>query len=328
MSITQLVEKTLNKIMNILVAGGSGFLGSNFCRLLLDKGHKVWALDNLVTSSIDNLEAIKDDPNFSFLQTDVVKSDFLNELSQIKFDAVYHLASPASPPKYQEYPVETLEVNSIGTKNLLELARRDGAKFIYASTSEVYGDPSVHPQPETYWGNVNSFGPRSCYDEAKRYGEAMCYTYLTKYDVDVRLVRIFNTYGPNMDPDDGRVVSNFVTQALRGNKMTIYGDGSQTRSFCYVDDLIRGFYLMMEKPVKGEVINLGNPSEFTMLELAQKVQAILGKQLELVNEPLPQDDPKQRRPDIAKAQRLLGWQPEVDLDRGLSATIEYFKNKI
>jgi len=314
--------------MNILVAGGAGFLGSNFCKLLLSKGHKVWALDNLITSSVANLEAIKNDSNFSFVQVDVIKPDFIGQLSQVKFDAVYHLASPASPPWYQKYPIETLEVNSIGTKNLLELARRDGAKFIYASTSEVYGDPSVHPQPETYWGNVNSFGPRSCYDEAKRYGEAMCYTYLTKYNVDVRLVRIFNTYGPNMDPDDGRVVSNFVTQALRGNKMTIYGDGSQTRSFCYVDDLIRGFYLMMEKPVTGEVINLGNPGEFTMLELAQRVQALLGKQLEIVNEPLPQDDPKQRRPDITKAERLLGWKPEIDLDQGLAATIEYFSNKV
>lgn len=314
--------------MNILVAGGAGFLGSNFCRLLLSKGHNVWAVDNLITSDSENLDAIKNDPRFVFLQADIIKSDFVGQLGQVKFDVIYHLASPASPPKYQKYPVETLEVNSIGTKNLLEIALRDSAKFIYASTSEVYGDPSVHPQTEGYWGNVNSFGPRSCYDEAKRFGEAMCYTYLTKYNVDVRLVRIFNTYGPNMDPDDGRVVSNFVTQALRGDKMTIYGDGSQTRSFCYVDDLIRGFYLMMEKPVKGEVINLGNPTEFTMLELAQKVQSILGRELEIINESLPQDDPKQRRPDISKAIRLLGWQPEINLEHGLVSTIEYFKNKI
>lgn len=314
--------------MNILVAGGAGFLGSNFCRLLLSKGHQVWAVDNLITSSAENLEAIESDSNFVFLQANVIETDFIEQLGQVKFDVIYHLASPASPPWYQKYPVETLEVNSIGTKNLLELAKRDGAKFIYASTSEVYGDPSVHPQTEDYWGNVNSFGPRACYDEAKRFGEAMCYTYLTKYDVDVRLVRIFNTYGPNMDHDDGRVVSNFVTQALRGNKMTMYGDGSQTRSFCYVDDLIRGFYLMMEKPVKGEVINLGNPVEFTMLELAQKVQSLLGKELEIVYEALPLDDPKQRRPDISKAERLLGWKPEIDLEQGLSSTIEYFKNKI
>lgn len=314
--------------MNILVAGGAGFLGSNFCRLLLGKGHKVWAVDNLITSSTKNLEAIKNDSSFTFLQANVIETSFIEQLGQVKFDVIYHLASPASPPWYQKYPIETLEVNSIGTKNLLELAKRDAAKLIYASTSEVYGDPSVHPQTEDYWGNVNSFGPRSCYDEAKRYGEAMCYTYLTKYDVDVRLVRIFNTYGPNMDPDDGRVVSNFVTQALRGNKMTIYGDGSQTRSFCYVEDLIRGFYLMMEKPVKGQVINLGNPVEFTMLELAQKVQSVLGKELEIIYEPLPQDDPKQRRPDISKAVDLLGWQPEIDLAQGLGSTIEYFRNKI
>lgn len=303
-------------------------MGSNFCRLLLEKNHRVWVVDNLITSNLRNLESLKDRAELTFIQADVIKPDFEAEMEGVKFDAIYHLASPASPPRYQELPLETLEVNSIGTKNLLELARRDGAKFIYASTSEVYGDPSVHPQPETYWGNVNSFGPRSCYDEAKRYGEALCYTYLTKYQVDVRIVRIFNTYGPNMDPDDGRVVSNFVTQALRGDKMTIYGDGGQTRSFCYVDDLIRGFALMMKKPVAGQVINLGNPAEFTMLELAERVQQILGKELDLVFESLPPDDPKQRRPDISKAEQLLGWRPEISLDQGLAATIEYFQKII
>lgn len=314
--------------MNILVAGGAGFLGSNFCQLLLEKGHQVWAVDNLITSNLRNLAAIKDRPEFKFIQADVIQTAWQTELGDVKLDVIYHLASPASPPWYQKYPVQTLEVNSIGTKNLLELAKQHGAKFIYASTSEVYGDPLVHPQPETYWGNVNSFGPRSCYDEAKRYGEAMCYTYLHQHQVDVRIVRIFNTYGPHMDPDDGRVVSNFATQALRGEKMTIFGDGSQTRSFCYVDDLIRGFYLMMEKPVTGEVINLGNPGEFTMLELAKKIQDLLGKQLEFEYHDLPQDDPKQRRPDTSKAERLLGWKPEISLAQGLPPTLEYFRQLI
>lgn len=311
--------------MNILVAGGVGFLGSNLCQLLLERGHRVWAVDNLITSHLRNLAEIKDLPGFKLIQADVIETAWQTDLADLKFDVIYHLASPASPPWYQKYPVQTLEVNSIGTKNLLELARQHGAKFIYASTSEVYGDPLVHPQPETYWGNVNSFGPRACYDEAKRYGEALCYTYLHQHQVDVRIVRIFNTYGPHMDPYDGRVVSNFVTQALRGEKMTIYGQGSQTRSFCYVDDLIRGFYLMMEKAVAGEVINLGNPEEFTMLELAQQIQDLLGKQLELEYQPLPEDDPQQRRPNTSKAERLLGWKPEISLVAGLEPTLAYFQ---
>lgn len=311
--------------MNILVAGGSGFLGSNLCRLLLEKGHRVWAVDSLITSTAANLDGLRDQAGLTFIQADVIKTDFLGQLSAVKFEAIFHLASPASPIWYQKYPLETLEVNSIGTKNLLELARRDGAQFIYASTSEVYGDPLVHPQVETYWGNVNSFGPRSCYDEAKRFGEALCYTYLTKFQVNVKIVRIFNTYGPNMDPQDGRVVSNLIMQALRGEKMTLYGDGSQTRSFCYVDDLINGFYLMMEKPVTGEVVNLGNPGEFTMLELARLIQKLLGHNLEFEYRPLPPDDPQQRRPDIGKAQRLLGWQPTINLEAGLKKTIGYFQ---
>lgn len=314
--------------MNILVAGGAGFLGSNFCNLLLERGHKVWVVDNLITSSKENLAVVGTNENFFFIEADVRENSFIDQLEGVKMDAIYHLASPASPPWYQKYPIETLEANSIGTKNLLELAKGHGAKFIYASTSEVYGDPEIHPQPETYWGNVNSFGPRSCYDEAKRFGEALCYTYLHKFGVDVRVMRIFNTYGPNMDPNDGRVVSNFVTQALRGDKMTIYGNGQQTRSFCFVDDLIRGFYLMMEKPVKGKIINLGNPIEFTMLELASQVELALGQKIDLDFAKLPQDDPKQRRPDITIAQDLLGWQPEISLAEGLIKTIAYFKNKV
>ncbi|NCN03626.1 MAG: SDR family oxidoreductase [Candidatus Pacebacteria bacterium] len=314
--------------MNILVAGGAGFLGSNFCQLLLSKGHRVWAVDNLITGRRENLQDIINNDNFTFIEADIIDPKIIEKLGETNFDAIYHLASPASPPWYQKYPLETLEVNSLGTKHLLEFAKKDNAKFIFASTSEVYGDPIEHPQKETYWGNVNSFGARSCYDEAKRYGEAVCYTYLHEFNVDVRIMRIFNTYGPNMDPVDGRVVSNFVTQALQSQDLTIYGDGSQTRSFCYVDDLIRGFYLMMEKDVSGEVINLGNPTEFTMLELAKLVTEKVGKSHKIVYSDLPQDDPKKRRPDISKAQELLGWQPEIQLAVGLDKTIEYFKKII
>lgn len=314
--------------MNILVAGGAGFVGSNFCQLLLSKGHKVWAIDNLITGRKENLDSIIENKDFTFIQADIINLQIKERLKEVEFDAVYHFASPASPLWYQKYPIETLEVNSIGTKNLLEIAQRDNAKFIFASTSEVYGDPLQHPQKETYWGNVNSFGARSCYDEAKRYGEAICYTYLKDFNVDVRIVRIFNTYGPNMDPNDGRVVSNFVTQAIRGENLTIYGDGSQTRAFCYVDDLIRGFYLMMIKDVTGEIINLGNPGEFTMLELAKIVNEKVGNSKELIYQDLPQDDPKKRRPDILKAQELLGWEPQIALKDGLEKTIKYFKTVI
>jgi UDP-glucuronate decarboxylase len=314
--------------MNILVAGGAGFLGSNFCQLLLDKGHQVWAIDNLITGRKENLDGIINHDNFAFIEADVIDSKIIDRVGDVKFDVVYHLASPASPPWYQKYPLETLEANSLGTKHMLEIAKKDGAKFIFASTSEVYGDPLEHPQKETYWGNVNSYGARSCYDEAKRYGEAICYTYLHEFDVDVRIVRIFNTYGPNMDPKDGRVVSNIVTQALQSQDLTIYGDGSQTRSFCYVDDLIRGFYLMMEKDVTGHVINLGNPNEFTMLELAELVNKKVGKSNKIVYQDLPQDDPKKRRPDISKAKELLGWEPEIPLEKGLDKTIEYFQKVV
>lgn len=314
--------------MKILISGGAGFLGSNLSRLLLDEGHQVWAVDNLITGRRENLDEIINNPNFSFIEQDIISPTILNRVEGTNFDVVFHLASPASPPWYQEYPVETLEVNSIGTKHMLEVAKRNNAKLIFASTSEVYGDPLEHPQRETYWGNVNSFGARSCYDEAKRYGEAMCYTYFHKYDVDVRIVRIFNTYGPNMDPNDGRVVSNFVTQAIQGQDLTIYGDGSQTRSFCYVDDLIRGFYLMMEKDVKGEIVNLGNPNEFTMLELAELVLEKVGKSNKISYQDLPQDDPKKRRPSISKAQELLSWSPEISLEKGLDKTIEYFKKTL
>lgn len=314
--------------MNILVAGGAGFIGSNFCQLLLKKGHKVWVVDNLITGRKENLNQIIDYPDFSFVQANVIVPQVIERLGEFKFDVVYHFASPASPIWYQKYPLETLEVNSVGTKNLLEIAKRDGAKFIFASTSEVYGDPLEHPQKETYWGNVNSFGERSCYDESKRYGEAICYTYLKDFNVDVRIVRIFNTYGPNMDPNDGRVVSNFVTQAIKGDDLTIYGDGSQTRSFCYVDDLIGAFYLMSVKDVTGEIINLGNATEFTMLELAKLVNKKVGNSNKIIYQDLPQDDPKQRRPDISKAKELLGWQPKVSLKDGLEKTIKYFKTVV
>jgi UDP-glucuronate decarboxylase len=314
--------------MKILISGGAGFLGSNFSKFLLGENHQVWVVDNLLTGSEDNIAELKTNKNFTFIKADVIDEEFIDELGSVKFDVVYHLASPASPPWYQKYPIQTLDVNSKGTKNMLEVAKRDGAKFIYASTSEVYGDPLEHPQKETYWGNVNSFGARACYDEGKRFGEALCYTYLNDFEVDVRVVRIFNTYGPNMDPNDGRVVSNFIVQALKGQNLTVYGDGTQTRSFCFVKDLIKGFYLMATTDVKGEVVNLGNPKEFNMLELAELVKEVIGGDTRVVFEDLPQDDPKQRRPDISKAKELLNWVPEVDLETGLKETIEYFRNKI
>lgn len=307
--------------MAVLVAGGAGFIGSHLCERLLNDGHEVIAVDNLVTGSTANIEELLERDGFSFLEHDVVEP--LPDLPALT--RIYHLASPASPPVYQEYAVETLRVNSEGTWRLLELARANGARFFYASTSEVYGDPLEHPQREEYRGNVSTIGPRSMYDEAKRYGEAMTAEYARSKGVETRIVRIFNTYGPRMDPEDGRVVTNFITQALRNEPITIYGDGMQTRSFQYVSDLVAGMVLLMESDY-ADPVNIGSTFEFTMLELAELVIELTGTDSDIVFRSLPVDDPKQRRPDLTVANRELGWEPVVPVDEGLRRTIEYLRS--
>ncbi len=307
--------------MKILVTGGAGFLGSNLCgRLVRDQGNYVYCLDNMQTGRMENIRELMDKPNFQFIEHDIV------EPIELKVDQIYNAACPASPPAYQADPVHTLKTSVFGMLNMLELARKNDATVLQFSTSEVYGDAQVHPQPETYWGNVNPDGIRSCYDEGKRAAETLCFDYHREYGVKVKVIRIFNTYGPKMDPKDGRVISNFVNQALRGEDLTVYGDGKQTRSFCYVDDLIEGIYRMMNSTdeVTGPV-NLGNPGEFTMLELAEEVLRQTGSRSKLVHKELPKDDPKQRRPDITKAKQLLGWEPKVALREGLAKTIEYYR---
>ena len=294
-----------------LVTGGAGFLGSHLCDYLLEKGYRVLCVDNLDTSSLANIEHIRDE-RFEFLYHDMV--EHLEVAGPIDF--VYHLASPASPIDYLRLPLHTLKVGSYGTHNALGLAKFKRARFLLASTSEVYGDPLVHPQPETYWGNVNPVGPRGVYDEAKRYAEAMTMAYHRQQGVDTAIVRIFNTYGPKMRPNDGRAVPTFVRQALDGEPITVFGDGTQSRSFCYVDDLIRGLVLLAES---GEhmPVNIGNPHEFTLIELAEKVLKITGSSSEVVFEALPIDDPQQRQPDITRAKQVLGWEPEIELEEGL-----------
>lgn len=309
--------------MRVVVAGGAGFLGSHLCDALLDRGDSVVCLDSFITGSPDNVEHLRGRDDFELIKHDVTESIVVDGA----VDAVMNLASPASPKDYYELPIETLDVGSIGTRNLLELARHHDARFFMASTSEVYGDPSVHPQTEDYWGNVNPIGPRSMYDEAKRFSEALTFAYHRAHGVPIRVVRIFNTYGPRMQPDDGRVVSNFVTQALRGEPLTIYGDGTQTRSFCYVDDEIRGFLALLDSDEIGPV-NIGNPGEFTMLELAELVTELTASAAGIVFEPLPSDDPKQRQPDITIARERLGWEPTVDLRTGLGRTIEFFRSAL
>jgi UDP-glucuronate decarboxylase len=303
----------------VLVTGGAGFLGSHLCDRLLSQGAHVTCLDNLFTGGKRNIAHLMGNPLFEFVQAEVTNPIF------IQADAIYNLACPASPVHYQFDPVHTTKTSVLGAINVLGLARRVKAKVLQASTSEVYGDPQVHPQPEGYWGNVNPIGPRSCYDEGKRCAETLFFDYRRQHDLRIKVARIFNTYGPRMHPNDGRVVSNFIVQALRGDPITIYGKGDQTRSFCYVDDLIDGFLRLMDTPddFTGPV-NLGNPTEFTIKELAHKVLELTGSRSELVFAPLPADDPRQRQPDISLARRVLQWQPTVDLERGLEATIEYF----
>ncbi|AZM45833.1 epimerase [Streptomyces sp. WAC 06738] len=305
--------------MRVAVTGGGGFLGSHLCEALMRRGDSVVCLDNFSTGEPENIAHLRAHPAFEFLHTDVsVAVDVPGRI-----DAVAHLASPASPPDYLRRPLQTLAVGSRGTENCLRLARRHDARFVLASTSEVYGDPLVHPQGEDYWGNVNPVGPRSVYDEAKRYAEAVSAAYRRSHSVNAGILRIFNTYGPRMRPQDGRVVSSFITQALAGEPLTIYGDGKQTRSFCYVDDLVRGIVAMLDSPEAGP-FNLGNPAERTVTELAELVLGITGATSELQYHPLPVDDPVRRRPVITRAQERLGWYPEVGIEEGLRRTVEWF----
>ena len=314
--------------MHILVTGGAGFIGSHLVERLLNAGHHVTATDNFLTGVPENLDHLRHCEGFEFVPQDMAQP-LRSEIADAHFDRVYNLASPASPKGYTRYPIETLMVNAVGTHHALELARRTGARFMQASTSEVYGDPEIHPQVETYWGNVNPNGPRACYDEGKRFAEALVMEYVRQHRLDARIARIFNTYGPRSAPSDGRVVPNFCIQAIESRPITIYGDGSQTRSFCYVDDLVRGFELLMETDgLAGEVVNLGNPEEHTILQFAERIVALSESADGIVFEPLPQDDPKRRRPDISKAKQLLGWEPEVSLDDGLTRTLAFFRQRL
>jgi len=314
-----------------LIAGGAGFIGSHLSEKLLNRGYSVICIDNYITGSKENISHLLDNPNFTLVEQDII--DGVPEI-QDELEGIFHLASPASPNQKSErsyiaYSIETLRVNSQGTFNLLNLAKDKNAKFVYASTSEVYGNPSVSPQPETYWGNVNPNGIRSVYDEGKRFGEAMTMAYVRKFGLDARIMRIFNTYGDRMQPDDGRVVSNFIIQALQGENITVYGDGNQTRSFCYVTDLVEGIEKLMDKvDIKGEIVNLGNPSEYTISELAHKITQMIDTSSQIVFEDKPADDPDRRKPDITKAKELLNWEPKVPLEEGLQKTIEYFKQTI
>ncbi|AFL49925.1 UDP-glucuronic acid decarboxylase family protein [Sinorhizobium fredii] len=304
----------------ILVTGGAGFLGSHLCELLLEAGHEVICADNFSTGLRRNIEPLKRFDRFSLVAHDIVQP------IDLEVDEIYNLACPASPPHYQADPIHTTKTCVLGSLNMLELAARYGARILQASTSEVYGDPQVHPQVESYWGNVNPFGPRSCYDEGKRCAETLFFDFHKAHQVAIKVVRIFNTYGPRMRPDDGRVVSNFIVQALKGEDITIYGDGSQTRSFCFVDDLIDGFIRVMASPASlTGPINLGNPGEFTIGELAEQVIELTGSRSKIAYRPLPVDDPRQRRPDISLAERELGWRPEVELAAGLVRTIDHFE---
>ena len=301
-----------------LVTGGSGFLGSHLCDHLIAKGYRVICVDNLETGNLNNIAHIKDSEKFRFIQADITSHYEVDE----SLDFVYHMASPASPIDYARLPLHTLKVGAYGTHNTLGLAKAKRARFLLASTSEVYGDPEIHPQKETYWGNVNPIGPRGVYDEAKRYAEAMTMAYLRQQGVDTAIVRIFNTYGPRMRPHDGRAIPTFLRQALSEKPVTVFGDGSQTRSFCYVDDLIRGLVLLMESGVH-EPVNIGNPNEMTLLEMAKTVIELTESRSEIVFEALPVDDPKVRQPDISRAKDLLGWEPEIDLREGLRKTIDH-----
>jgi UDP-glucuronate decarboxylase len=307
----------------ILVTGGAGFLGSHLCDRLIARGDEVVCVDNFFTGRKENVRHLLTHPRFELLRHDIVHP------LHLEVDQIYNMACPASPEHYQYNAIKTIKTSSVGMVNMLGLAKRCGARILQASTSEVYGDPQVHPQTEDYWGHVNPIGLRSCYDEGKRVAETLCMEYHRAHQLDVRIIRIFNTYGPRMDPKDGRVVSNFITQALRGEPITVYGTGAQTRSFCYVDDLIEGIIRMMDQPKEIGPVNLGNPGEFTMIELAKQVLELTGSKSELVFHPLPSDDPKQRCPDITRAKAWLnGWEPQVPLHAGLKKTIPYYREQL
>ena len=309
--------------MRILVTGAAGFLGSHLCDRLIALGHSVVGMDNLITGNPRNIAHLTSHPSVTWIEHDVSRYITVDG----RLDGVLHFASPASPVDYLKFPIQTLKVGSLGTHNALGLAKAKGARFLLASTSEVYGDPQEHPQNESYWGHVNPIGPRGVYDEAKRFAEALTMAYHRSHGLDTRIVRIFNTYGPRMRPQDGRVVSNFIVQALQGEPLTIYGDGSQSRSFCYVDDLIEGIVLAFER-AGSDPVNLGNPGEFTVRELADLVIRLTGSRSPAIFRPLPVDDPKQRRPDIGRAKRVLGWEPTVTLEDGLRRTIEHFRELV
>lgn len=309
--------------MKILVTGGAGFLGSHLCERLIKSDHEVYCVDNFFTGRIENIEHLKKYENFQIIDHDI--QGYL----EIDCDQIYNLACPASPVHYQHDPVSTIKTSILGTINLLELAKNNGAIFFQASTSEIYGDPEVHPQDENYWGKVNPIGPRACYDEGKRCSETLCFDYKRQFGLKIKVVRIFNTYGPRMQPDDGRVVSNFIVQSLKNEPMTVYGDGSQTRSFCYVDDLINGFLSMMDHDENfSGPINLGNPKEITIYEIAKTIKNITNSSSEIIFESLPEDDPQKRKPDIGLAKDKINWQPKVDLGQGLVETIKYFESRL
>jgi nucleoside-diphosphate-sugar epimerase len=323
-------KRLLEALMKrVCITGVAGFLGSHLAKEQLKKGNQVIGIDNLYSGKMENLAEFIDHPQFTFILFDVSQIDVL-ELKELQdVEEIYHLASPASPKFYMAAPFETIAVNTIGLRNMLEVVRKNKGRLLFSSTSEAYGDPEVHPQPEEYRGNVNTWGPRACYDEAKRLGEVFCYEYIQRYQLKAKVVRIFNTYSAGLRNDDGRVISNFVNQALTGQDITVYGDGLQTRSFCYVDDNIRALQLVMENDhAVGEIINIGNPKEYTILEVAEMVLRLTGSKSNITFHELPKDDPKVRRPVITKAQTILGWQPEIDLEEGLRRTIEVYKKHL
>ncbi|NHM31136.1 GDP-mannose 4,6-dehydratase [Neobacillus terrae] len=312
----------------IVISGVAGFLGSHLAKDLIDQGSYVIGIDNLYTGKKQNLINLNNE-QFTFIDSDICSEELLRHPLLKNVDEIYHLASPASPKYYQARPFETINVNTMGTINMLELAKQNGARILYSSTSEVYGDPEISPQPETYRGNVNTWGPRACYDESKRLGEVFCYLYHSLFNVKVRIARIFNTYSAGLANDDGRVISNFVTQALTGKDITVYGNGEQTRSFCYVTDTIDGFKKIMESEnANGEIINIGNPTEYKIIEIAHLVKKLTNSESKIIFLPLPEDDPKQRKPNIEKAKMLLNWEPKVSIEEGLKQTIKMYKEKL